>query len=160
MNPDNYLEKPAAGRRGYTLIEALVASSILMIGVAAAASMSLSFVTQEEISERSARAFNYLENAAALLHAGVDSSQIASILPPEPVVTSLSFTDRTLMATNFGAVPSTLVTVAFKANAANAASGLDRWTGGKDDAVRTAAVEIVRTNSTLASPLPRVDFFD
>ena len=46
-------------RKAYTLIEALVASSILLIGIAAAASMSLSFVTQEEITERAARAFNF-----------------------------------------------------------------------------------------------------
>ena len=150
----------AGKTRAYTLVETLVASSILMIGVSAAASMSLSFVTQEEISERSVRAFNHLENAAALLHAGVDPSRIPEILPPDPVVTSLVFSSGALAATNLGNVPSTVVTVTYRPTAASEQSGAARWTGGSSDAVRTASVEIVRTNPTLAAPLPRVDFFD
>ena len=159
MKPDKHTTAPSPVR-AYTLIEALVASSVLMIGISAAASMSLAFITQEEISERSARAFNYLDNAAALHQAGVDSTRVVALLPSEPVVTSLTFTDRTLTATNLGSVPSTLLTLTWKPNASSSSAGIGRWTGGKDDATRTASVEIVRTNPTLAAPLPRVDFFD
>ena len=147
-------------RHAYSLIEALVASSILMIGIAAAASMSLSFVTQEEIAERSARAFNYLENAAALVHAGVDPATIAEILPAEPVVSSLDVVDRTLAATNLGAVPTILVTVSYNPTAASEQSGTHRWTGGSSEATRTASIEVVRTNTTLESPLPRAAHFE
>ncbi len=157
------MKKPGPRLRhvpGYTLIEALVASSILAIGVSAAASLSLSFITQEEIAERAARASAYLENAAALHRAGIASSRIADLLPPEPAVTSLTFTDRTLPVAGLGNVPSTLITITWKSSGATGNSGTNRWTGGKNDTTRTASVEVVRTAATLASPLPRVDHFD
>jgi Tfp pilus assembly protein PilV len=157
MNPD----KPTRSRiSAYTLIEALVASSVLVIGIGAAASMSLAFVTQEEISERASKAFSHLDNAVALYQAGVPNSRISALLPPEPVVTSLTFTDRTIQATNLGAIPSTLITVTWTANGSTASSGVSRWTGGVQSTTRSASVEVVRTNPTLAAPLPRVDFFD
>ncbi len=154
------LGRTRAHVRAYTLIEALVASSILAVGVGAAASMSLAFVTQEEISERSAKAFNHLENAAALHRAGVDPAAIPGLLPHEPVVASLTFTDRTLAATGLGSVPSTLITVTWNPSGATGSAGLDRWTGGRSDTTRTASVEVVRTSPVLDSPLPRVDHFD
>ena len=147
-------------KRAYTLIEALVASSILMIGVGAAASMSLAFVTQEEITERAERAFSHLENAAALYRCGVDPASIPSLLPPNPVVTSLTFTNGTLNATNLGAVPSVVISVTWKSSGAEATSGVSRWTGGRQDSTRTASVEVIRTDRTIPAPLPRVDFFD
>lgn len=146
--------------RAYTLIEALVASSILMIGVAAAGSMSLAFVTQEEIAERAEKAFSHLENAAALYQCGVDPASIPSLLPPDPVVTSLTFDNRSLNATNLGAVPSVVISVTWKSSGAEATSGISRWTGGRQDSTRTASVEVVRTDRTIPAPLPRVDFFD
>lgn len=146
--------------RAYTLIEALVASSILMIGIAAAASMSLSFITQEEIAERADKAFARLENAATLYQCGVDSSAIPGLLPPEPVVTSLTFTDRTINATNLGAIPSVLITATWKSSGSTDTSGVSRWTGGRQDSTRTASIEVIRADRTVAFPLPRVDFFD
>jgi len=148
------------GRSAYTLIEALVASGILLVGVGAAASMSLAFVTQEEIGERAVKAHNHLDNAVSLYRAGVAPAEIPGLLPPEPAVTSLTLTNRSITATNLGSVPSVLVTVTWKANGATAAPGVARWTGGHRDAVRSVSVEAVRADRTLASPLPRVDFFD
>lgn len=146
--------------RAYTLIEALVASSVLLIGISAAASMSLAFVTQEEVAERSTRAFNYLENAVALTQAGVPTGSIASLLPSEPVVTSLTFTAGSRGATNLGNVPTVVVGIEWKPADATAASGVSRWTSGDRDARRTASVEVLLAQPTLAAPLPRVDFFD
>jgi len=90
----------------------------------------------------------------------VPNARIPGLLPPDPVVTSLTFTDRTINATNLGNVPSTLITVTWSANASTASAGVSRWTGGAQNATRTASVEVIRTNPTLAAPLPRVDFFD
>jgi hypothetical protein len=161
MHPDNTtLSRSPRFARAYTLIEALVASSVLIIGIGAAASMSLAFVTQEEISERANKAFSHLDNAVALHQAGIPNTRIPGLLPPEPVVTSLTFTDRTIQATNLGMIPSTLITVTWTANGSTASAGVSRWTGGVQNATRTASVEIIRTNPTLAAPLPRVDFFD
>ncbi len=153
--------KPHCTRKGaYTLIEALVASSILLIGISAAASMSLSFVTQEEITERSVKAFNYLDNATALYQAGVDKSKIAGLLPAEPIVTALTFTDGTINASNLGALPSVLISVTYTSTGATTTSATSLWTGGKKDTTRTVSVEVMRTERTLSSPLPRVDTFD
>ena len=78
----------------YTLVEALVGSAVLMIGISAAASLSLSLITQEEINERSVRALNYQDSAAMLIQLGVPSNQIAGLLPDEPVVNSISFVSK------------------------------------------------------------------
>jgi len=145
--------------RAYTLIEALVASSILLIGIAAAASMSLSFVTQEEITERSARAISYLENASALYQAGVDPSRITALLPADPIVISLTFTDSNLNVTNLGTVPATLVSVTYRSTGATESGSTQRWTGGHKDATRTISVELIRASRYLDSPLPRVQHF-
>lgn len=71
--------------KGYTIVEALVAISILMMGVAAAAALSMTMVTQEDINARAARAVNWHENAVRLYHLGVgtssDVSEIMSTMP-------------------------------------------------------------------------------
>lgn len=164
MNPDTSIpvrpRRLTCGARAYTLIETLVASSILMIGIGAAASMSLAFITQEEISERAARAFTHLENAVALYQAGVPATQIPDLLPPEPVVVSLTFSDRSLVSTHLGPIPSSLVTVTWTSNGAAAGAGLSKWTGGAQNTTRSASVEVIRTNPTLAAPLARAAFFN
>ncbi len=146
--------------RAYTMIEALVASSVLLIGISAAASMSLAFVTQEETAERSARAFNHLENAVSLCQAGVDPATITSLLPPQPIVTSLTFTNSSRDAGTLTNLPTVVIQMEWKANDASSTSGTTRWTGGDRDARRTASVEVLRTAPVLAAPLPRVDAFD
>ena len=153
-------QRPNTAERAYTLIEALVASSVLLIGISAAASMSLAMVTQEEITERSVKAFNYLDNATALYQSGVDKSKIAAMLPAEPLVTALTITDRTINATNLGTLPSALISVTYSSNGATTTSGISRWTGGQKNTTRTVNVEVIRTSRTLSSPLPRVDTFD
>lgn len=102
----------------------------------------------------------YLENAALLYQAGVPESQITSLLPPEPVVTSLTFTPANLAVNNHTAMPSMLFTVTWNPADATSSSGIGRWTGGSSTTARSAAITVIRTNPTLASPLPRVDFFD
>ncbi|MCB1203175.1 MAG: type II secretion system protein [Verrucomicrobiae bacterium] len=151
---------PLSRLRAYTLIEALVASSILAIGMGAASSMSLALITQEQITERSEKAIAYLENAALLYQAGIPESQITALLPPEPVVTSLTLTPGNLTVSNHEPMPSTLLTVTWKPSDANSSSGVDRWTGGSSTTSRSASINVIRVNPTLASPLPRVDFFD
>lgn len=146
---------PSPHPRAYTLVEALVASSLLAIGIAAAASMSLALVTQEEISERADRAANYLANAVALCQA--DCS--IDLLPPEPVVKSITIADYTAASSSLDSVPATRVTMEWysspaKADSTLSGSGTYSWTGGRQGTVRTASVELLRRNSpsTLAAP--------
>lgn len=72
--------------RAYTIIETMVAVSLLMFGVAAAAALSNTIVQQEEINARTARAVNWQENAVRLYQLGIDGSAILDVLPvlPQP----------------------------------------------------------------------------
>jgi len=145
--------------RAYTLIEALVASSILLIGIAAAGSMSLALVTQEEINERSLVAVNYLDNASTLYHLGVDPGLIPALLPDEPIVESLTSSERTVAVGGLGDVPVTTLTLTYRPAAPSGTPGAGIWTGGDDDITRTIEVELVRAGSHLTESLPRADHF-
>ncbi len=78
---------------GYTLIEVLISSAILLIGISAASSLSLTMVTQEEVNYRISRSLNVLENCARLYQLGIQPANIyggaASLLPNEPSVSSI-----------------------------------------------------------------------
>ncbi len=139
--------------KAYTLIETLVGSAVLMIGISAAASLSLSLVTQEEINERSVRALNYLDSAAMLLQLGVPPSQIVDILPVEPVVNSMTFTPRGLIMSDSAGGPvmslsASDITIIYTPGAAvstNSAS-IDEWTGGETNVTRTRTVTALLPN--------------
>jgi len=87
---------------GYSLIEVLVAAGILAIGIAAAAVLALTMVSQQEGAARAVRALNYQEQACRLYQFGVAPSVITNILPPESSVTSLTFTTNSLTVANLG----------------------------------------------------------
>jgi len=144
--------------RAYTIIEALVASSVLLIGISAAASMSLSLLTQEEINERSVTVFNYLDNAARLYQLGMPESQIKAILPVEPAVTSLTTATASTAVPQIGNVDVVTLTVSYQASEASAVNdtSIDEWTGGDKDTTRNASVSVIRANSYIPENLPRV----
>jgi len=77
--------------RGYTLVETLVAGGLLALAISAAASLSLTMVSQEEVNLRNARALNLLENSAQLYRLGVEPDRIAGLLPNDSIVVSLQF---------------------------------------------------------------------
>lgn len=147
--------------RAYTLIEALVASGVLLIGISAASSMSLSLVTQEEINERSIKAFNYLDNAARLYRMGLEPAEITATLPKEPVVQTLSFTSTNKSVTGLGNVPVMRISINFKASDATTAQSatIDEWTGGDSTASRTEFVDVLRSESVQSSKFNRSRHF-
>jgi len=91
-------------KSGYTIVEVMVAAGILVIGIAAAASLALTMVSQEEANARVARAFNIQEQAARLYQLGLEPSEILAIIPPESNVTALTFTTSTSNVTGVGAI--------------------------------------------------------
>lgn len=149
----------ASRLRAYTLVEALVASSILLIGIAAAGSMSLTLITQEEINERSLVAVNYLDNAARLYQVGVDPADIPNLLPNEPVVDSLTASTRDLTVAGLGTVPSVILTLTYHPSPAKGTSAAGNWTGGDANTTRQISVEVIRARSHITDPLPRVQHF-
>lgn len=128
------------------MIETLVASSILLIGISAAGSLSLSMVAQEEIAEQANRAAAYLDNATTLFRLGVAPTQIGSLLPPESAVASLDFTNDVRSVPDLGAVMYSTVTVDWKSSSATSTKGTNRWTGGDPGDKRSISVEVINTN--------------
>lgn len=69
-------------RRGYTLVEAVIAGAILLVGIAAAALLANSVVLTQIGNERGARAINAQDQAARLYQLGLEPTTITNILPP------------------------------------------------------------------------------
>lgn len=92
---------------GYSLVEVLVASGILALGIGAACVMSLMMVTQEEMNHRMARNLNLQENAARMYQLGLNPADISGangLLPGSSDLT-LTFTTTTATLTGIGTVP-------------------------------------------------------
>ncbi|MEM6910382.1 MAG: prepilin-type N-terminal cleavage/methylation domain-containing protein [Verrucomicrobiota bacterium] len=91
------------GRRGYTIIEILIASAVLSLGAAAAASLAMTSTRQEDMNWRIALSLNWHESAATLYRLGHSPSEILDILPPNPDVQTHTITES---ATTIGALGS------------------------------------------------------
>jgi hypothetical protein len=140
-------------RFGYTLVEVLVASSILMMGIAAACYMSLNTITVEEINFRVARGMAVEECAARLWMLGLSPTQVDAVLPRNPDV-ELTWTASDPVMPSVGSLQGTTIdakiyTVSAPVNAPNQ-TGL--WTGGAaasldpdDRAYRTQSVTVYRS---------------
>ncbi len=77
-------------RPAYTLIEVLVAMSIIALAIGAASQLSLSQSLTEEMIERENHAINYGENAARLWQLGIDD--------PSSILLAAPNSDGTLMS--------------------------------------------------------------
>lgn len=92
---------------GYTIIEAMVAISLLMLAVGAAASLSMTMVNQEELNARAARALNWQENAVRLYQLGLglgnDTSDLLAVMPGLPGLNTFTASTN---AVTFAALPS------------------------------------------------------
>lgn len=65
----------------YTLIEVLVAASLVGIAMTAAVSMSSTMMLQEELSWRVAVAMNYQENACRVWQMGLSPVEVTAVMP-------------------------------------------------------------------------------
>lgn len=94
--------RPARRPAGYTLLEVLIAMSILAIAIGAASQLSLSQAMTEEVIERETHAVNYAENAGRLWQLGIDS--------PANILLSAPNSNGTLMSVAFDATLSSATT--------------------------------------------------
>lgn len=72
---------PAPKRRGYSILEVLVAGAVLVIAISAAAILARALMAQQQTSGFALRAFNAQEQAARLWQLGVSTNNITNILP-------------------------------------------------------------------------------
>lgn len=110
-------------RKAYTLVEALIAAAILVIGVAAAASLALSMVAQEEANSRVMRAINLQEQATRLYQLGLSSSTITAILPADSGVSSITFTNTTVGGSNVANLDAVICRMTFTAGSPITSAG-------------------------------------
>ena len=90
------------GCAGYSLVEVLAACGIIALGVGAALALSLATVSQEETGHRIARAVAIGENAARLYGLGLSPDEIVRILPPDPVLSSITIREDELEVDGVG----------------------------------------------------------
>lgn len=108
---------PDKARAAYSLIEILVAAGILILVVAVTAALSLSLSNQEEQSARTAVALNYHEQMGRLWQLGLAPAEIEAIRPPQPLVTSLIFTESDVNFDGIGTLRQANSTITFRAAA-------------------------------------------
>lgn len=151
--------------RAYTLIEALVASSVLLIGISAAASLSLAMVTQEEINERANRAFNHVDNVTRLLQLGIPPEQLGAdasytgvrLLPENDVISDLTIQAQPVNVAGLGKRERWWIKFEYQATDATASSPIaNGWTGGLDTDKRSRAFYVYRSRHFQDEDLPRV----
>ncbi len=99
--------------RGYTLVETLVASGILLVAIGAAVSLTVTMTAFEEGNATVARAFNYQEQAARLYRLGFTPDEITSLLPPESSVQDLEIATDALVIDHLGTVETATVTLVY-----------------------------------------------
>ncbi len=103
--------------RGYTLVETLVASGILLVAIGAAVSLAVTMTAFEEGNAKVSRAFNYQEQAARLYHLGLTPDEISGLLPAESAVESLTFTTDALVIANLGTVETATLQMEYQSGA-------------------------------------------
>ena len=127
---------PCRATSAYTIIEVMVAAGILVIGVAAAAALALTMVSQEESNAQVARAFNIQEQAGRLYQLGLAPAEIASILPPEPNVEELNFTTGATNVTGVGDIETAEIEMLFNSG--------EPMASGDSTSSRTNTILLVR----------------
>jgi Tfp pilus assembly protein PilV len=131
---------------GYSLLEVLIAATVLMVGVAAAGFLALASVTQEEMSARISRALNQQEQAARLFQLGMSPSEISALLPPDPAILSLTFTVNVTNVPGVGPVEEAECVIVFKPVDEGDAWAPFTWTAGRSDSTpsRTNSITVLR----------------
>ncbi|MEZ5301617.1 MAG: hypothetical protein R3F11_13345 [Verrucomicrobiales bacterium] len=136
-------------RRGYTIVEALIAASVLTAGVAAASALSLAMSAQEEMSHRVARCLNHHETYGRLFQLGLSPTEAAALLPPEPtadsvtpVVTVQNYTVDTSAQISVTRMDSTMTF----STTPNAVWSAGTWTSGASNGAttRTHKITVIR----------------
>lgn len=143
-----------AGRGGYSLVDTLIAATILGIALSAACSLTLGMSTQEEIGWRVSRGTALLDGACALYGLGLTTAQAAAVLPTDPqaAVTYGAQASETISGLQMQAVD---VSVTITTTNGGTSWTPGAWTGGGDLTARqrTTTLRVYRSPFQL-KPFP------
>lgn len=91
----------------------MVAAGLLVMAIAAAASLALTMVAQEEGNARTARALNLQEQACRLYQLGLDPTEIEGVLAYNTNSITLSFATNSGVITGVGTMDAASSTLIF-----------------------------------------------
>jgi len=130
----------------YSLIEVLVATGIITMGVAVAASLSFSMTGQEEAGNNISRALAVQENSARLFRLGLSGDEIIRLLPPDPLVYSITITEDAPVVTGAGTMDRAIIVIEYDISPVSETWDAGEWTGGPGGALsrRTHTVTALR----------------
>ena len=118
-----------------------MASSVILIGIAAACTLSLAMVSQEEGNIRASRALSVFEDCAHLYQLDMDPADILAIVPADNAVVNITMTDTTGAVAGVGVPESIDIQMEFSTamnKKMDSPTGEDidyragTWTGGAD----------------------------
>lgn len=143
---------PSRRTAGTSLPDVLIASVIVAMGAMAAASLSFSIHTQEEIASRVSRGATMAENAAMLYGLGLDSAAVINLLPADPHLTLTAGSEGAEMAGGDLSLRFVQWTVTINTVDDVGSWSAGYWTGGGDGASprqRTISVRAYRSSHQL-----------
>lgn len=135
--------------KGYSLADVLVASAILGVGVSAAASLTLTMNTQEDMSWRVTRGLNLAENAAALYGLGLAPSDVIAYLPTDPdttVTVQVAEANETVQEMSF---KSATFRASIQPVRDEGSWSAGKWTGGSQATIPTRTLDLKAYRSNL-----------
>lgn len=100
--------------RGYSLVEVLAASGILLMAISAIFSLSYGTLSQEEITRKLARGYCFQENAAKLYYLGLEPEEIINLLPLDKREFELNLTNPYKVSVNDVEIEASSVSVRIK----------------------------------------------
>ena len=100
--------------RGYSLVEVLAASGILLMAIGAIFSLSYGTLSQEEITRKLARGYCFQENAAKLYYLGLEPEEIINLLPLDKRELELNLTNPYKVNINDVEIEAAFVSVQIK----------------------------------------------
>ena len=131
---------------GYTLVEALVASVLLMMGISAASALTLTLLTQDEMNQRHGVALAEAELIAQLYHLGLDELEIRQVVPSSTVVETFTLTPGSESVPGVGTLPSASISVQFNPSPATESWAGQVWTAGRKTDSRTIEIQAYRSS--------------
>lgn len=105
--------------RGYSLVEVLAASGILLMAIGAIFSLSYGTLSQEEITRKLARGYCFQENAAKLYYLGLEPEEIINLLPLDKRELELNLTNPYKVNINDVEIEAAFVSVQIKNSGRN-----------------------------------------